>query len=155
MKSHGVRLVLGVHHELTDQFNESLLVSKNIQMANSTEISNWIRKSDLLVTDYSSIAFDFLFLNKPVIYYRLDDRDSELGCEDQSDFASAKAHDNKIFNVFYHEEACVDKIIEYIQHEFRRTDVEIEASQKFFYQRENIRESLVSKIEKLSPKALK
>ena len=155
MKNRGIQLVLGIHHALADLFSEKLLMGENIQVADSTQISNWIQKSDLLVTDYSSIAFDFLFLNKPVIYYRLDDGDSKLGCEDQNDFASAKTHDSEISNVFYHEEACVDKVIEYIQSDFRLTDTEIKASQKFFYQRENIRESLVSKIKKLSSKALK
>ena len=31
-----------------------------------------IKESMLLITDYSSVAFDFAFLNKPVIYYQFD-----------------------------------------------------------------------------------
>lgn len=32
----------------------------------------WFRKGALLITDYSSVAFDFLYLKKPVIYYQFD-----------------------------------------------------------------------------------
>ncbi|MEX6101942.1 CDP-glycerol glycerophosphotransferase family protein [Mammaliicoccus sciuri] len=30
------------------------------------------KESKLMITDYSSVAFDFSFLEKPVIYYQFD-----------------------------------------------------------------------------------
>lgn len=42
------------------------------------DVQKLIKESALMVTDYSSVAFDFSFLNKPVIYYQFD-KDQFLG----------------------------------------------------------------------------
>lgn len=36
------------------------------------DVQKLIQESKLMITDYSSVAFDFSFLNKPVIYYQFD-----------------------------------------------------------------------------------
>ena len=36
------------------------------------DVQRLIKESKLMITDYSSVAFDFSFLNKPVIYYQFD-----------------------------------------------------------------------------------
>ena len=41
--------------------------------ADSTNYTDTFNKSSLLITDYSSVFFDFAYLKKPVIYYQADD----------------------------------------------------------------------------------
>lgn len=41
-------------------------------------VQTLIKESKLMITDYSSVAFDFSFMHKPVIYYQFD-RDAFLG----------------------------------------------------------------------------
>jgi CDP-glycerol glycerophosphotransferase (TagB/SpsB family) len=36
------------------------------------DVQDLLKKSSLLITDYSSVAMDFAYLNKPVIYYQFD-----------------------------------------------------------------------------------
>lgn len=38
-------------------------------------IQEWFKKSALLITDYSSVAMDMAYLNRPVIYYQFDEED--------------------------------------------------------------------------------
>ena len=37
------------------------------------DVQLMLKQSSMLVTDYSSVAFDFAFLHKPVVYYQFDD----------------------------------------------------------------------------------
>ena len=47
---------------------------KNIHFvtSNNARINALFMKSDLMITDYSSVAFDFAYMNKPVVYYQFD-----------------------------------------------------------------------------------
>lgn len=46
--------------------------SKYINVCNNVDIQNLINSSIFLITDYSSIAFDFAYLCKPVCYFQFD-----------------------------------------------------------------------------------
>ena len=73
-------------------------------------------ESDLLITDYSSVAFDFAYLRKPVIYYQLDKAEF---------FSGAHTYEKGYFDyekdgfgeVEYSVEALVDRSIDYMQNE--------------------------------------
>lgn len=43
-----------------------------IELPNEADVYNFLNQADLLITDYSSVSFDFLFLFKPIIYYCFD-----------------------------------------------------------------------------------
>ena len=71
----------------------------------------------LLITDYSSVAFDFSYLKKPIIYYQyIDDYhfDVETGY--------FKYESMGFGEVCKEEEELVDLIIEYIKNECRMKD---------------------------------
>ena len=47
--------------------------SNNINIITLKEdIQKYFNKCDLMITDYSSVAFDFAYLRKPIIYYQFD-----------------------------------------------------------------------------------
>lgn len=69
------RLVFYLHHELqhfTSLFKSS---SKHIVVANNKEhdVQMLLKESEVLITDYSSVAFDFAYMGKPLFYYQFDE----------------------------------------------------------------------------------
>lgn len=62
------------------QFLDSFkTASNNIKIIPSDQnIQDFFNKCNLMITDYSSVAFDFAFLNKPVIYYQFDQEEFRI-----------------------------------------------------------------------------
>lgn len=77
LKDTNTKLVLGLHQFFHGDQLSKLTQNTDpqyIKVAYSSEmdIMDELTKSDLLITDYSSLGFDFSFLNKPVILYEPD-----------------------------------------------------------------------------------
>lgn len=55
-------------------FNESEIKNKRVKLCTkkNTSITRLINEASLLITDYSSVFFDFAYFKKPVIYYQPD-----------------------------------------------------------------------------------
>src|SRR5690625_2645001 len=75
-------------HELAQQYDFSIVFCLHPNMQKFTtyfenspvkvisqgevDVQSLLKSSALMITDYSSVAFDFSFLNKPIIYYQFD-----------------------------------------------------------------------------------
>lgn len=71
-------------------------------------------ENDLLITDYSSVAFDFAYLRKPVLYYQADVEEFFSGLHTYEKGYFDYERDG-FGEVEYDVEALVDRIIEYMQ----------------------------------------
>ena len=65
------------HHEIQRFINCFNSNTKNIIIASEKQydVSKLICETDLLITDYSSVSFDFAYMKKPVLYYQFDKED--------------------------------------------------------------------------------
>lgn len=68
------QLVFYPHYELQSYINAFSCSSPHIIIANrhNFDVQKLLIESSILVTDYSSVAFDFAYMRKPVIYYQFD-----------------------------------------------------------------------------------
>ena len=125
------------------------------------DVQKLIKESALLVTDYSSVAFDFSFLHKPVIYYQFDQSrfigksDSHINLENELPGA-----------IIENELNLVEKIKTYIENDFGMENFYKERANKFIKYRDqdsskrifevamNYRRSKTKLIEKLQKNEL-
>lgn len=144
-KIKNTKINIAIHHETRKLLGTDFLSDFNL--IEESEIGKIKNKSDLLITDYSSMSFDFLIKNKPVIFYRLDFKDSFLLERDKAiqDFAKK----NKIFNTFYNIKSTMKKIKSYVENDFKLEKQYIKEAKNFFYFKRNISNIIINKLESL------
>ena len=69
-----MRLIFYPHHEIQGYIDLFSTSSNKIIIAKEDEydVQKLLKESKILITDYSSVAFDFGYMRKPVIYYQFD-----------------------------------------------------------------------------------
>ena len=75
LNEHGYDIILYLHYEL-QKYSKLFEVDKpNIKTASleSADVQQLLMESSLLITDYSSIFFDFAYMSKPLLYLQFDE----------------------------------------------------------------------------------
>ena len=74
LEKNRLRLLFYPHYEMQKFINNFKINNSNIVIAKFDEydVQTLLRESSILITDFSSVFFDFAYLKKPVIYYQFD-----------------------------------------------------------------------------------
>ena len=72
LNEHGFKLVFKPHAELM-QYIDLIDICDDVYLSLDDSYQDLFKDSSLLITDYSSVFFDFAYLKKPVIYYQTGD----------------------------------------------------------------------------------
>ncbi len=75
LEKHDATIYFYPHIEIEKRFSHLLdFASERVRIASydNSSVQDIIRESSILITDYSSIAWDFTYLKKPVVYYQFD-----------------------------------------------------------------------------------
>lgn len=74
LEMNNIDLIFYPHIHMQKYLNYFKSKSKNIKIlgVNDINIQDLIKESKMLITDYSSVYFDFAYLEKPTIYYQFD-----------------------------------------------------------------------------------
>ena len=112
-----------------------------IKYRNQSFLSHYIEKCSLLITDFSTICFDFMFLNKPVLFYLIDYKD-KINFEEK---IYMKYNKNNIYfgNVFSELQPLIVKIKNYTINDFNIEDELKKKYESVFYYKTNITERIV------------
>lgn len=150
LEQKNVKMYFAPHHALLCNMKINFVPNnKNIEIVDTSNISKYIRECDCLVTDFSSVAFDFLFQSKPAILYILDHGCPHLNRFERKDLDKFKYKQHLISNVVFNEQDAINKIKHYIQNNF---ELEPDVQQKykaFFYTKSNIRQQLIEKVDEI------
>lgn len=74
LKKNNYTMVFYPHHEMQKYLNYFHLEQSNIKIADvkSEDIQSYLKKSKMLITDYSSVFFDFGFMKKKILFFQFD-----------------------------------------------------------------------------------
>lgn len=74
LQMNNLRLIFYVHYEMQKYAKYFTTCSDNIVVASFDEydVQTLLKESKLLITDYSSVFFDFAYMKKPTLFYQFD-----------------------------------------------------------------------------------
>lgn len=71
-EQYGIDVVLCLHPNM-QQFSELFTsLGLRVVLQGEVDVQYLLKESAVMLTDYSSVAFDFAFMNKPVVFYQFD-----------------------------------------------------------------------------------
>ena len=120
-KELGYKIVFRPHPELW-KFLEFINL-ENVTLSEGP-YQEMFKTASLMITDYSSVAFDFAYLKKPVIYYQDGEYHYGEGYYDYETMGFGKVVDN--------EEELVNKVIEYMENNCKMEDEYCDRVDSFF-----------------------
>lgn len=75
LEANDIKLIFYLHNDMRKYANSFKAESRKIEVVYIDEqydIQELLKESALLITDYSSVHFDFAYMKKPVLYYQFD-----------------------------------------------------------------------------------
>ena len=129
-----ITLYFSLHHNLLNQQNEIQDRTK-AKYINQDDILTCLKKCNLLISDFSSVIFDFMHRKKPFIIFIPDSEDKNISDLYDVDYLNvinrlkndSIKFENKIFNV----DDTIKKIIYYVNNNFR-LDYKLKTFYKLF-----------------------
>lgn len=127
----GYRILFKIHPALESQESKFEFDNRVELVPKELSYREMYQKSSLLVTDYSSSIFDFLYLKKPIVYTHFDYEEFYSGKHtyEKGDFDYEK---EGFGEVEYTLEATVDRIIEYMENDCEMKPEYKERAEKCF-----------------------
>lgn len=124
IKKHEYKLVFKPHYDL-EPFLDLFTLKDGVEVNTHDSYQTIFNNSAVMITDYSSVFFDFAFLKKPIIYYHEgNDYHYDDGYFDYKTMGFG--------DVIESEDALVDKVIEYINNNCVMEDKYKQRVDKFF-----------------------
>lgn len=132
LEKNGLKLIFYLHHSMrkyVDAFHSDCMNIEVVYRDETYDIQELLKESALLITDYSSVHFDFAYMGKPVLYYQFDREEFWQKQYKQSGFDAAEHGFGPVaFNV----EQLVDNLKQAYSEGFRLQG-EYEQRMKTFY----------------------
>ena len=119
---HNITLYFTLHHKML-LYKKKFEKIEGMQYIEENKIAECLSKTKLIITDYSSIIFDMIYQKKPYIIFIPDAKDPTIQ-KNYFDFCykiinQFKYNDFKFENIFFDIKSTINKIIYYIDNDFK------------------------------------
>ena len=131
LNTYGITMFFYPHRNMQKFIELFSSPCKNIRIVSNktSNIRKLLVESAIMITDYSSVALDFAYMKKPVIYYQFDVERFRKAQYKEGYFSYQ--HSN-LGTVFYKEEDVVEEVIRLYQTNLALDQKFYQAHQKFF-----------------------
>ena len=123
LKTNNITLYFSLHHKIYVKYKYIFEGIKYIKFIEVKNIADYIEKSNLLITDFSSIIFDFIYQRKPAIIYIPDHNDSLISITYKKTYYELiqliKNKTIQFENQFFDIDSVINKIIFYLKNNFK------------------------------------
>lgn len=122
LKHNNITLYFALHHKIYVNYQYKMEGIKYVKFIDIKNIADYIGKSTLFITDFSSIIFDFIYQRKPAIIYIPDYNDSLININYKKTYYELiqlmKNGTIKFENQFFDIESVINKILFYLNNNF-------------------------------------
>lgn len=135
-------------HEFIEDIRENISGKQIVFLDKGVTLADEIKGSAANITDYSSVAIDFLYMNRPILFYQFDIDKYKEEVDSYIDL------DNGMFgSIAYNKNDAVQKLIEIIESDFEVKQDQKNERDNFFKYNDNkncdrIYDCIVSRIKK-------
>ena len=137
LTKHNTTLYFALHYYMYVKYKYKIEDIKYIKFIKVNNIIDYIEKSNLFITDFSSIIFDFIYQKKPYIIYIPDSNDNLINKKYKKNYCdliqSMKNDTIKFENKFFNIDSVINKILFYLSNNFN-----LEDKLKIFYDSLNL-----------------
>ena len=127
-----INLIFYPHHEIQRYISyfKKLNLGNHIIVADKEhyDVQQLLKESALLITDYSSVIFDFAYMRKPVVCYQFD-YDKYRSEHYQEGWFN---YQHSFVDVYTDEEKLIDSIAQYVENEFALKQEQIDYIESLF-----------------------
>lgn len=123
-KERGYKIIFFPHPEIKQQLTDFERNDYVIFEDYATSYQKLFNESSMLITDYSSVAFDIAYLKKPVLYFQFDENHYENGYYNYETMGFGEICTN------YNQ--LIDLIIEYINNDCKMKDKYVKRVESFY-----------------------
>jgi len=123
-------------HRNMQKYKNYFKQTKNIKIVTNQDIDiqDLIIKSALMITDYSSVAMDFAYMKKPILYYQFDQEEYRKKQLQQGYFSYEK---NGFGKIYKSENNLVKEIINICENNYKVEEKYLNRIEKFFELNDN------------------
>ena len=145
LKNYNITLKLGLHHEVARYCDFTI---PNIEIIEDKDIGEIKQQAAMLITDFSSMCFDFMFNDKPIAFYRIDANDSlfAIDSEGRINNENVESKNGELYNICYDAESIINIIEKYCKNNFQLEEEYKQINNTFFTYRKDIRKHLIENI---------
>ncbi|WP_293728829.1 CDP-glycerol glycerophosphotransferase family protein [uncultured Phascolarctobacterium sp.] len=130
-EKYGVKFIFFPHRNMQKYLQYFPLSNEYIKIAsaNQFDVQDLMKRASLMITDYSSVSFDMIYMKKPVIYYQFDYQQYR-DCQYAEGYFNYK--NNPFARSFKNKEKIFYELEKYIKNNFSVSGKYIKSHKEYF-----------------------